>query len=241
MIPIKLAIHRIRNAIHDRQHINYSDHEILNVINEGLRFIRRTIADIQPEILMSEATGILQGGEDLIQLKKRPLMILQMTAGDKIISCIEGFSNKKICRNKEKIYENKTPICSRYEIKSFAEYPLKETNLQHIKNKMCFCREGHPVFFYRIGLQGIKIFPRTKSETAWTIRKIDDLEELRMEDETQILNEFDDFFIEFCTMRLSLDNNYDVTQEQQIMANIHQQIAQVLSPPPVCAHVRGYW
>ena len=64
LIPIKTAIKRIRGAIHDWQHINYSDAEILLVINAGLRFIRRTIADIQPEILMSELIGILQGGED---------------------------------------------------------------------------------------------------------------------------------------------------------------------------------
>lgn len=83
MIPIKLAIKRIRGAIHDYQHINYSDEEILLVINAGVRFIRRTIADIQPEILMSEFKGILQCGEDLIQLKKRPLTIIEVTAGIK--------------------------------------------------------------------------------------------------------------------------------------------------------------
>ena len=82
MIPIKLAIKRIRGAIHDYQHINYSDEEILLVINAGVRFIRRTIADIQPEILMSEFKGILQDGEDLIQLKNRPLTIIEVTAGD---------------------------------------------------------------------------------------------------------------------------------------------------------------
>ena len=59
MLPIKAVIHRIRRAVHDdEQRINYSDGEILDVINAGLRMIRRTIADIQPEILMKTATGI---------------------------------------------------------------------------------------------------------------------------------------------------------------------------------------
>ena len=92
MIPIKLAIKRIRGAIHDWQHINYSDEEILLVINAGLRFIRRTIADIQPEILMTEFKGKLQGGEDTIQLEKLPLTIIEVTAGDKIISSVEVLS-----------------------------------------------------------------------------------------------------------------------------------------------------
>ena len=240
MIPIRLAIHRIRDAIHDQQHVNYSDHEILDVINAGIRFIRRTIADIQPEILMSEATGILQVGEDIIKLKKRPLIIIEMTAGDKIISFVEGYSNKKIYHNKEKIFGNQTPIYSKYEIKSFAEHPLKETNLHHLKNR-CHCREGHPIEFYRVGLQSVKIFPKPKFETAWTIRTIDDFEELHFEDSTPLINDFDDFLLEYSIMRLSIDNNYDMTQEQQIMANIHAQISQILSPPPPAAHVRDYW
>ena len=238
MIPVKLAIHRVRGMIHDFQHVNYSDHEILDVLNFGLRFIRRTIADIQPEILMSKQTGILQAGEDEIELKRRPMMIIEMTAGDKIISSVEGFSSKKIFHNHEKICGNKTPICSRYEIKTFAEKPIYETNIQHVRNRLA---EKHSREFYRVGLQGIKIFPKPRNETAWTIRTIDDIEDLKFEDSTPLLNEFDDFLLEFAAMRLNIGNEFDMTQEQQIMANIHAQISQILSPPPVAAHVRGYW
>ncbi len=92
-----------------------------------------------------------------------------------------------------------------------------------------------------MGLQGIKIFPKPRNETAWTVRKIDDFEELHFEDTTPLLNEFDDFLLEFAAMRLNIGNEFDMTQEQQIMANIHAQISQILSPPPVAAHVRGYW
>ena len=238
MIPVKLAVHRIRGMIHDWQHVNYSDREILDVLNFRLRFIRRTIAEIQPEILMSKQTGILQAGEDEIKLNRRPMMIIEMTAGDKIISCVEGYSNKKIFRNHEKICGNKTPICSRYEIKTFAERPIYETNIQHVRNRIA---EGHSRGFYRVGLQGIKIFPKPRSETAWTIRTVDDIEDLTFEDTTPLLNEFDDFLLEFAAMRLNIGNEFDMTQEQQIMANIHAQISQILSPPPVAAHVRGYW
>lgn len=240
MIPIKFLIRRTRHAIHDEQHVNYSDHEILDVINAGLRFIRRTIADIQPEILLNEFTGILQAGEDTIKLKKPPMMIVELTAGDKLISCTEAYANKKIFRNREKIFGSKTPICSKYEIKTFVERPLQETNLQHVKNK--FPRhDGHARYFYRIGWQNLKLFPKPKFETAWTLKVINDVEDLKFDDTTPLINEFDDFLTEFCIMRLSIDNNYDMTQEQQILANIYQQISRVLSPPPPAAHVRGYW
>ena len=204
MIPIKTAIKRIRGAIHDYQHINYSDAEILLVINAGLRFIRRTIADIQPEILMSEEKGILQGGEDTIQLEKLPLSIIEVTAG-----------------NSEK------------------QYKLYETNLQHLKNKKF--HSEHAKYFYRVGLKTLKLFPAPKNETAYTVRKIDDFEELTLEDETPLLNDFDDFLIEYATMRLSIDNEYDATQEQQILSAIQSQIAQVLSPPPTGIVTKGYW
>lgn len=239
MLSVKTAIQRIRGAIHDYQHINYSDDEILLVINAGLRFIRRTIADIQPEILMSEYRGILQGGEDLIQLKNRPLTIIEVTAGDKIISSVEVDNSEKIFNNTNLIYDNLTPIYTKHEEKIFAEFQLQETNLQHLRNKNL--QGEHARYFYRVGLQSLKVFPVPKFETAFTVRTIDDFEELNLEDETPLLNDFDDFLIEFATMRLSIDNEYDATQEQQILSAIQSQIAQILSPPPSGIVTKGYW
>ena len=239
MIPIKTAIQRIRGTIHDYQHINYSDDEILLVINAGLRFIRRTVADIQPEILMSELKGILQGGEDTIQLEKLPLSIIEVTAGDKIISSVEVDNSPKIYNNLDLIYDNQTPIFGKQIIKTFAEYKLQETNLQHLRNKNL--QGEHAKYFYRVGLKTLKLYPAPKFETSYTVRKIDDFEEMTLEDETPLLNDFDDFLIEYATMRLSIDNEYDATQEQQILSAIQSQIAQILSPPPAGTVVRGYW
>ena len=218
MIPIKLAIQRIRGAIHDYQHINYRDDEILLVINAGVRFIRRTVADIQPEILMSEFKGILQSGEDLIQLPKRPLTIIEVTAGNKVISSVEIDNSPLIYNNLDLIYDNLTPIYTKHEEKTFAEFQLQETNLQHLRNKNL--HGEHARYFYRVGLQSLKVFPVPKFETAFTVRTIDDFEELKFEDKTPLLNDFDDFLIEFATMRLSIYNEYDATQEQQILSAI---------------------
>ena len=107
MLPIRAVIHRIRRAVHDdEQRINFSDGEILDVINAGLRIVRRSIADIQPEILMKTVTGILKPGEDEIRLKFRPMTIVEVTAGDKVLSKVEGFANKKIFHNHDKICES---------------------------------------------------------------------------------------------------------------------------------------
>ena len=90
-------------------------------------------------------------------------------------------------------------------------------------------------------MQTLKLHPRPRAETAYTVRTIDDLDELHFDDETPLLNEFDDFLIEYAIWRLSLAEEFDMTQEQQIIASISQQIAQVLSLPPPGGTVRGYW
>lgn len=238
MIGVKELIKKIRVAIHDTQNNNYEDGDILSTINAALRFIRRTIAEIQPELLISETTGILERGKDTIELEKIPMKIIELTAGDKILSKSEGYSGKKIFSNFDKIFGNVTKTNSRYELKSFLEYPLEETTMHHIHNRN---EIGRPEKFYRAGLKTLKIYPKARSETAWTLRTIDDIENLKFEDTTPVLNEFDDFIFEYCVMRLSLTEEYDIQQEAQIMANIHQQIVQTLQPPPAGVVVRGYW
>ena len=238
MTPVKDLIKRVRTLIHDNDCINYDDRDILHTLNAGLRFMRRTISEIQPELLMTTYTGILQAGEDTIELQHRPMKIIEMTAGDKIISSVENFAGKKIFSNFDKVFGNTTRSYSKYELKTFNEYPLEETTLHHIRNRN---KIGQPEKFYRVGLQSLKIYPKPRAETAYTLRTIDDIDELRFHDVTPILNEFDDFLIEYATLRLSLEDEFDMTQETQLMANIQQQIAQVLSPPPSGTIVRGYW
>ena len=166
-------------VVDDSDCINYDDSDILNAINAALRFIRRTIAEVQPELLISETTGILDAGKDTIHLENRPMKIIELTAGDKIISKAEGYSGKKIFANFDKVFGNSSNSYSKYELKTFAEYPLQETTFYHIKNRNL---TGKPQMFYRAGFTSLKIFPKPRSETAWTPRTIDDIEDLKFED-----------------------------------------------------------
>lgn len=222
----------------DEQRINYTDEEILNALNSGLRVIRRTITDIQPELLMDTVKGILEPEQDEIILSNRPLMIIEVTAGEKYLEIVKGYSNKKIFHNDEKIFNNKTPIYSWHEDKIFAEHKLEETTLHHIREKFLV---GCPKSFYRVGLKVLKVYPKPRVETAYTVRIVEDIEELEFEDKTPLLNEFDDFLVEYATYRLALTDEFDMTQEQQIISNIHQQIASILSLPPAGAVICGYW
>ena len=239
MMPVREAIKRIRRAVHDdEQRINYSDGEILDVINAGLRMIRRTIADIQPEILSETQCGLLAPGQDEIHLERRPMLIVEVTAGEKVLAREHGERHGKVFHNEMPIFGNKLPVYSKYENKTFAEHKLNETNLQHIRKDFVI---GRPKCFYRIGLQSLKLHPKPRAETGFTVRFVADITELRLDDVTPILNEFDDFLIEYAVYRLSLTDEFDMTQEQQLIANIHQQISSILNPPPYGTVVRGYW
>lgn len=239
MLPVREAIKRIRRAVNDdEQRINYSDGEILDAINAGLRVIRRTITDIQPEILSETQRGLLAPGQDEIHIERRPLVIVEVTAGEKVIAIQRGEWHDKVFRNDTPIFGNKMPVYSRYEDKTFAEYKLEETNLQNITKRHAV---GRPKCFYRVGLQTLKIYPKPRVETAFTVRIVADMRELSFDDTTPLLNEFDDFLIEYAGYRLALTDEFDMTQEQQLIANVHQQIVSILSPPPYGTVVHGYW
>ena len=100
---------------------------------------------------------------------------------------------------------------------------------------------GEPKEFYLTGTQTINFYPTPTEPTDYTIRTVDDIKELTWEDNSPLLTEFDDFLVEYAAIRLSVGNEYDMTQESQLMANIATQIQQVLIPPPVGIITRGYW
>lgn len=182
MTPIREIIKKIRIAVHDLDGINYDERDILNVINAALRIIRRNIAEIQPELIMETTAGMLQAGEDLIVLRHIPMKIIELTAGDKVISSTKDFASKSVKSNYDKVFGNRTKVCSLYETKIFDERPLEETTFHQIWKRNAV---GRPRYFYRIGMRQLKVYPTPKLETAYTLRTVDDIHELRFDDETR--------------------------------------------------------
>lgn len=201
MLSVQTLARRIRHRLHDTDEITYSDEEILDCINCGVRFIRRIIARLRPALLMSEMAGILTAGENSITLANRPTKIISVTAGGKA---------------------------------------LEETELAFAIHKTDDGAQ-EPKEFYLTGTQTINFFPTPTEPTPYTIRTVDDIAELVWEDNSPLNTEFDDFLIEYAVIRLGVGNEYDMTQESQLMANIAAQIQEVLIPPPVGVIVKGYW
>jgi hypothetical protein len=60
--------------------------------------------------------------------------------------------------------------------------------------------------------------------------------------ETPVPNEFDDFVQEYAIIRMSVTNEFDISQENSIMSNIIQQVTsrlQSFTEPGV--RVKSYW
>lgn len=240
MLLLKTLARRIRTRLHDTDDITYTDEEILDSINCGVRFIRRAIADIRPSLLTSVHEGILTAGTKTIVLDVRPTKIIHVTAGDKIIKTEKFYSSKKIYHNYEKIFNNHSPTHTEVVKNTYSEKALHKTELAHIiveRND----KTGTPKEFCLIGEKTINFFPIPTADTKYTVLTIDDIEELSLNDNSPLNTEFDDFLVEYATIRLAAGNEFDMTQEQQMMSNIYLQIQKILTPPPAGCVTYPYW
>lgn len=240
MLSLQVIMRRIRKRLHDSDSIAYDDEEIVDVINCGIRFIRRAIANIRPSLLASTTEGILSAGTKSIVLDVRPTKIIHVTAGNKITKTIKTYNSEKIYHNYKKIWRNHDPICTEVVTNYYSEKALRRTELAHIIGRGSE-QSGTPREFCLIGNQTIRFFPIPDVDTKYTLLTINDITELSLTDNSPLNTEFDDFLIEYATTRLSIGNEYDVSQESELMMNIYSQIQQILLPPPSGVVVRGYW
>lgn len=240
MLPLKTLAWRTRIRAHDTDNITYTDEEILDCINCGVRFIRRAIADIRPSLLTSIHEGILKAGTKQIVLDVRPTKIIHVSAGDKLVKSVTTYSSKKIYHNWEKIYQNHSPIYTKVVKNTYSEKALHKTELANIIVESSD-KSGTPTDFCLIGERIINFFPIPRYDTKYTVLTIDDIEELSMSDNSPLNTEFDDFLVEYATIRLAVGNEFDMTQEQQMMSNIYGQIQRILMPPPAGCVTSSYW
>jgi hypothetical protein len=95
------------------------------------------------------------------------------------------------------------------------------TDLSNISD---MTKTGTPYAYYMTGFDTIHFYPVPDSEVSYSIVVIGDLKEVDLEGTSPFPNDFDDFLVEYAVIRLSVGNEFDVSQEQQIMSSIIQQI-----------------
>ena len=85
-------------------------------------------------------------------------------------------------------------------------------------------KAGTPYAYYMTGFSTINFYPAPDKDVNYSIIAIGDLKEVDLQGVSPFPNDFDDFLVEYAVIRLSVGNEFDVSQEQQIMSSIIQQI-----------------
>ena len=238
MLTVYEIIRRIRTRLHDTQSLEYDDEEIIDTINMAIRFIRRAIVSIRPSLLATKHEGTAEG--DTIELTKRPLKIIHVTIGTEKIKTETTYNSDRVYKNYTKLRRNNQKLCTKKVTEYYSEHGIKQTELAHVIYKKSD-KTGEPREFYLIGEKTIKLYPVPRGKIKYTVIQVDDFDELTSQDISPLPTDFDDFVVEYAAMRLSLENEFDMTQEQALTSAIYQQIQQTLMPPPAGFNVRSYW
>lgn len=100
-----------------------------------------------------------------------------------------------------------------------------------------------PRGYYLSGYDKIKVWPLPKMPVDYHLEAIRDFEPMSIEDEElPIPANIEDFVYEYCVLRASFTNEFDMSQETQLMTTIINGIQTTLRPfaaPSV--QLRGYW
>lgn len=95
------------------------------------------------------------------------------------------------------------------------------TDLSNISD---MTKTGTPVAYYMMGVNKLFFYPTPDADISYSIIYVGDLKEVTLNDKSPFPNDFDDFLIEYAVIRLSVGNEFDVTQETTIMSSILEQI-----------------
>ena len=95
------------------------------------------------------------------------------------------------------------------------------TDLSNISD---MTKTGTPVAYYMMGVNKIFFYPTPDADINYSIIYVGDLKEVTINDNSPFPNDFDDFLVEYAVIRLSVGNEFDVTQETTIMSSILEQI-----------------
>ena len=201
MISVKDMITRIRAETHDHQKAGYPDEELLMYINDGLRFLRRTIMDIYPSMIADiDMEGELGDGENAIYTYTPIATIIDMRVDGERLDLVNPRSIRK----------------------------LTDT--------------GRPRRYYLSGHNCVKVWPVCEKPYAYSLLAVGDFEPLTLKDETPVPNEYDDYILEYAMIRMNMTQEFDLSQEQQLMSSITSQITSRIrdfNEPGV--QLKSYW
>lgn len=216
MLTVNEIITRVRATTHDEQETGYTDETLLGFINDGVHFLRRAFMDINP-LLLADLTlvGTLAPGENEII----PTGTVENSGG--------------------------TTTSVTYKLSNICDLRVAGKRLQQVKITEIgnLDKEGKPDSYYMIGHSLIKVWPIPNETYTYSLVAVKDMESLTDYTSTSPFpREVDDFLYEYVSVRASLTNEFDMSQENSIMASILQQVEQyAFNLSPIGVQTKGYW
>ena len=218
-MTVKDIIERIRASTHDRDSLDYDDDQLIQYINNGVRFVRRTILAIDNYLLADTVTGVNDvpaPSDDEDDINTEPVEPIDLS----IINIDGGFS-------------------------SIIGVKVNGNELKPINPRVIDVpdQEGEPSYYYAIGLKKIALWPLPTGRVEYTVTLVPDYTILTgLDDEVPFTSDVIDFIVEYAVIRASMVNEFDVSQESQIMGAIVSQIETLFHG--INGHgvrVAGYW
>lgn len=208
VLTVSNIIERVRWNVNDQQKIGFSDKMLLGFVNDGIRLLRRTIMDTNPDLLQDyDYVGSLPSGMSRITLTDTSSVAVHLS---RIIEvCVGG---KKI----------------------------QQEDRRRISD---LSKTGTPFCYYMIRDNVVGFYPVPDEDTDVEVIGIKDQVLLTsVTDVSPFPNELDDFLVEYVGFRAKFTDEFDETQESQLLAQITQQIeAYALNRLPPGITVDGVW
>lgn len=89
MEKLSRVIDRIRRMTHDEQVLEYTNETIVDYINDGIKFVRRAVMNIYPQLLIDiDTEDILEPEEDTIYLFEPIAQIVDFRIDGRVIPCV---------------------------------------------------------------------------------------------------------------------------------------------------------
>lgn len=201
-MTVQDLIYRIRDNVHDNDELEYDDSTLIAYINDGARFVRRTLLDIDSALLAGDPIeGETEEGQKYISLEQSVSSIIYVVVNGR---------------------------------------KLKAINIRDIAEPG---QMGDPEAYYVTSFKNINLYPTPEGVVSYKILAVPDMTPFTdVTDEVPYMNELIDFIVEYATIRSSVTNEFDVSQEQSIMGSIVSQIERLVRRYN-CKGVQtdGYW
>lgn len=106
-------------------------------------------------------------------------------------------------------------------------------------------KHGFPYAYFITGLKTINLYPIPDKPINYEILAVEDIKEMTLSDDdngkSPFPNEFDDMLIEYALIRLSMGNEFDMSQEMSVMSQIVAQLENILRERDTVYVISGYY